>query len=121
MSAIVESLGLSHNKYIIENGFSDKGSQVMVLNYYPACPEPELTLGMPPHSDYGCLTILLQDSIGGFQLLHDGQWKAVRPLPNSFIVNIGDHIEVLITNNNMTFVSPITLYTHEFILFSGLI
>jgi isopenicillin N synthase-like dioxygenase len=95
MSAIVESLGLPHKKYIVENGFSDKSSQVMVLNYYPACPEPELTLGMPPHSDYGCLTILLQDSIGGFQLLHDGQWKAVRPLPNSFIVNIGDHIEIL--------------------------
>jgi isopenicillin N synthase-like dioxygenase len=95
MSAIVESLGLSHNKYIIENGFSDKGSQVMVLNYYPACPEPELTLGIPPHSDYGCLNILSEDSVGGFQLLHDGQWKAVRPLPNSFIVNIGDHLEIL--------------------------
>lgn len=95
MSAIVESLGLPHNKYIVENGFSDKGSQVMVLNYYPACPEPELTLGIPPHSDYGCITILAQDSVGGFQLLQDGQWKAVRPLPNSLLVNIGDHIEIL--------------------------
>eukprot|EP00253_Pinus_taeda_P000623 PITA_00623 len=95
MSAIVESLGLPHNKYIVENGFRDEGSQLMVLNYYPACPEPELTLGIPPHSDYGCITILSQDSVGGFQLLQDGQWKAVRPLPNSFMVNIGDHIEVL--------------------------
>eukprot|EP00253_Pinus_taeda_P001234 PITA_01234 len=95
MSAIVESLGLSHDKYIVENGFHDEGSQLIVLNYYPACPEPELTLGLPPHSDYGCITILSQDSVGGFQLLHDGQWKAVRPFPNSFMVNIGDHIEIL--------------------------
>eukprot|EP00253_Pinus_taeda_P016773 PITA_16773 len=95
MSAVVESLGLPHTKYIVENGFSDEGSQVMVLNYYPACPEPELTLGIPPHTDYGCITILSQDSVGGFQLRHDDQWKAVRPLPNSFIVNIGDHIEIL--------------------------
>jgi len=95
MSAIVESLGLSHNKYIIENGYSDEGSQFMVINYYPACPEPELTLGIPPHSDYGCLNVLSEDSVGGFQLLHDGQWKEVRPLPNSFIVNIGDHIEII--------------------------
>lgn len=95
MSAVVESLGLLCNKYIVENGFRDEGSQVMVLNYYPACPEPELTLGIPPHTDYGCITILSQDSVGGFQLRHDDQWKAVRPLPNSFIVNIGDHIEIL--------------------------
>lgn len=95
MSAVVESLGLPHNKYVVENGFSDDSSQVMVLNYYPACPEPELTLGIPPHTDYGCITLLSQDSVGGFQLRHDGQWKAVRPLSNSFIVNIGDHIEIL--------------------------
>jgi len=95
MSAIVESLGLPTNKYIVENGFSDEGNQVMVLNYYPACPEPELTLGIPPHSDYGCVTILFQDSVGGFQLQHDGEWKSVQPLPNSFIVNIGDQTEIL--------------------------
>eukprot|EP00253_Pinus_taeda_P001968 PITA_01968 len=95
MSAVVESLGLPHNKYIVENGFSDEGSQVMVLNYYPACPEPELTLGIPPHSDYGCITVLAQDSTGGFQVLHKGQWEAIRPLPKSLTINIGDHIEVL--------------------------
>jgi len=95
MSAIVESLGLPHNKYIVENGFRDEGSQLVVLNYYPACPEPELTLGIPPHSDYGCITVLSEDSVEGFQLLHNGEWKAVRALPNSLIINIGDHIEIL--------------------------
>lgn len=114
MSAIVESLGLPHNKYIEENGFSDHSSQVMVLNYFPACPEPELTLGMPPHSDYGCLTILLQDSVGGFQLLHDGQWKAVRPLPNSFIVNIGDHVEILSNGRYKSVVHRVVVNSEKF-------
>ncbi|KAH9316217.1 hypothetical protein KI387_024844, partial [Taxus chinensis] len=92
MGAIVESLGLPQ-KYLDET--CKDGSQVMVINYYPACPEPELTLGMPPHTDYGCMTILLQDSVGGLQVLKDNQWEGVQPIPNSFIINIGDHFEVM--------------------------
>ncbi|XP_057983044.1 probable 2-oxoglutarate-dependent dioxygenase SLC1 [Malania oleifera] len=71
-----------------------EGSQLMVLNCYPPCPQPELTLGMPAHSDYGFLTLLLQDNVPGLQIQFQGQWLTLQPLPNSFVVNVGDHLEI---------------------------
>ncbi|KAJ1430562.1 Oxoglutarate/iron-dependent dioxygenase [Sesbania bispinosa] len=41
-------------------GLFATGIQATRLNYYPACPQPELVLGLNPHSDGGGLTILLQ-------------------------------------------------------------
>lgn len=36
------------------------GMQSMRMNYYPPCPQPELVMGLSPHSDADGLTILLQ-------------------------------------------------------------
>lgn len=94
VEAILESLGLGiEEEEDILKGFQD-GSQMIVANYYPPCPEPELTLGIPPHSDYGFLTLLLQDEVEGLQIQHQAQWVTVRPVPNTFVVNLGDHMEV---------------------------
>lgn len=105
VEAILESLGVwgaTMNKTEgdeILNEFED-GSQLMVINYYPPCPQPDLTLGMPPHSDYGFLTLLLQDEVEGLQIQYKDQWVTVEPIPNSFVVNVGDHLEVgLITRS----------------------
>ncbi|XP_052198800.1 probable 2-oxoglutarate-dependent dioxygenase SLC1 [Diospyros lotus] len=92
MEAILESLGLME-KGDLQEAVED-GSQMMVVNCYPRCPEPELTLGIPPHSDYGLLTLLLQDDVRGLQIRHHGRWVTVEPIPNSFVVNIGDHLEI---------------------------
>ncbi|KAI3416649.1 Fe2OG dioxygenase domain-containing protein [Psidium guajava] len=103
MEAILESLGVNETApKSREDHESDQmardlenGSQIIVVNCYPACPEPDLTLGMPPHSDYGMLTLLLQDeSVQGLQIHHGGRWVTVEPIANSFIVNIGDHLEI---------------------------
>ncbi|KAL8166671.1 hypothetical protein V2J09_008170 [Rumex salicifolius] len=55
---ITESLGLGPT-YLTHK--MAQGMQVMALNCYP---EPELALGLPPHSEYSCFTILLQSSQG---------------------------------------------------------
>ncbi|WCJ34418.1 2-oxoglutarate (2OG) and Fe(II)-dependent oxygenase superfamily protein [Euphorbia peplus] len=70
------------------------GSQLMIVNMFPECPEPELTLGMPPHSDYGFLTLLLQDDVEGLQIQYKDKWLTVQPIPNAFVVNVGDHLEI---------------------------
>ncbi|KAH9722393.1 hypothetical protein KPL70_006720 [Citrus sinensis] len=71
----------------------DSGLQILVANLYSPCPQPELAMGMPPHSDHGLLTLPTQSGICGLQLLHNGKWVNVNAIPNSFLVNTGDHIE----------------------------
>ena len=51
-------------------------------------------LGAGAHTDYGCLTLLHQDSAGGLQVqAQDGRWLEAPPVPGSFVVNIGDMME----------------------------
>lgn len=89
---ISESLGVEKDS--IKNILGEQG-QHMAVNYYPPCPEPELTYGLPGHTDPNALTILLQDQqVAGLQVLKDGKWLAVNPHPNAFVINIGDQLEV---------------------------
>lgn len=109
MKAITESLGLIHTKgdeFDILEELED-GSQLMVLNCYPPCPEPDLTFGMPPHSDYGFLTLLQQDDVAGFQIHFQEKWVTVQPVPNSFVITVGDHLEVYI------YIHVTIIYSHR--------
>lgn len=73
----------------------DEGWQSMRMNYYPPCPQPENVIGLSPHSDSVALTILLQiNDMEGLQIRKDNMWIPVTPLPDAFIVNIGDILEV---------------------------
>ncbi|KAE8729604.1 putative 2-oxoglutarate and Fe(II)-dependent oxygenase superfamily protein [Hibiscus syriacus] len=94
LRGISESLGLEDN-YIDETLDLQNGLQVLVANFYPPCPQPELAMGLPAHSDHGLLTLLIQNQIGGLQVQHNGKWVNIDPIPNSFLANIGDHIEIL--------------------------
>uniref|UniRef100_A0A1D1ZJI9 1-aminocyclopropane-1-carboxylate oxidase 10 n=1 Tax=Anthurium amnicola TaxID=1678845 RepID=A0A1D1ZJI9_9ARAE len=91
MEAVLETLGVD-KKPVMEE-LAD-GTQMMVVNYFPACPEPDLTLGMPPHSDFGFLTLLLQDGVEGLQIQQRGEWVTVDIAAGALVVNVGDHLEV---------------------------
>lgn len=75
--------------------FEQDGTQMMRINYYPPCPQPERVMGLCPHTDAIGLAILLQvNETEGLQIKKDGAWIPVPYLPDAFVVNIGDILEV---------------------------
>ncbi|XVF67646.1 hypothetical protein PTKIN_Ptkin10aG0138100 [Pterospermum kingtungense] len=91
------SLGLPANR--LSDYFKHQTSMLR-LNYYPPCPSPELALGVGRHRDGGALTVLAQDDVGGLQIKSqaDGEWIPVKPIPNSYIINIADSLQVWSNN-----------------------
>ncbi|MED6209466.1 hypothetical protein PIB30_054940 [Stylosanthes scabra] len=93
LKGISISLG-QEEKYMHKVMNYESGFQMFVVNYYPRCPMPEQAMGLPPHSDHGVLTLLLQNELEGLQLLRNDTWISIHPLPNSFVVNTGDQMEI---------------------------
>ncbi|GMN53463.1 hypothetical protein TIFTF001_022583 [Ficus carica] len=82
-----EALGLDSNH--LADIQCDEGL-AFISHYYPPCPEPELTMGTAKHSDNDFLSVLLQDHIGGLQILHDDQWYDVPPVHGALVLISND-------------------------------
>jgi isopenicillin N synthase-like dioxygenase len=71
-----------------------KRMQRTQMVYYP--PQPPVSdddqFGVAPHTDYGCITLLWQDRIGGLQVreIANDMWIDAPPIDGSFVVNVGD-------------------------------
>ncbi|KAI4967920.1 hypothetical protein ZWY2020_010566 [Hordeum vulgare] len=96
LKAMSSSLGLEEDYLHNAFGGSDGISATMRVNYYPRCPQPELTLGLSSHSDPGGITLLLaDDNVEGTQVRKGDAWVTVQPVPGSFLVNVGDQIQIM--------------------------
>ena len=63
------------------------------LLYYPPQPpqSPDDLFGSAPHTDYGFITILAQDEVGGLQVRNtDGEWLDAPYMPGAFVMNTAD-------------------------------
>lgn len=64
---------------------------VRMLSYPPQEEVKENQIGCGAHTDWGFITILLQDDVGGLEIENvRGEWVMARPIPGSFVVNLGD-------------------------------
>jgi isopenicillin N synthase-like dioxygenase len=96
MRVLSAELGLEETYLEEAFGGSEEVSASIRANFYPKCPQPDLTLGLSPHSDPGGLTLILPDPhVSGLQVFRDPTWFTINPLPNAIIVNIGDQIQIL--------------------------
>ncbi|KAK9993375.1 hypothetical protein SO802_023078 [Lithocarpus litseifolius] len=82
---ISRGLGISSDHF--SSGLCE--NQALVVNHYPPCPDPSLTLGVGKHRDPGGINILLQSVVYGLQVFKDEEWVGVEPIPYAFVVNIG--------------------------------
>ncbi len=83
-------LGLPANTFL--QGVSRPLSRAS-LAYYPPQPEtlgPDV-FGVSPHTDFGVLTVLCQDEVGGLEVQdYEGDWVVAQPVPDTLVVNVGD-------------------------------
>ncbi|XP_027080012.1 gibberellin 3-beta-dioxygenase 1 [Coffea arabica] len=67
----------------------------LLLNSFPACPDPKSTIGLAPHTDSLLITILHQ-SQEGLQIFRDGfGWVTVSPIEGALVVNFGNLMDIL--------------------------
>ncbi|KAK1283124.1 2'-deoxymugineic-acid 2'-dioxygenase [Acorus calamus] len=93
-------LGLINEGLGLEEGYFDDdklsgGEHFMLINHYPPCPDPSLTLGLVKHCDPNLITVLLQGKTRGLQVIKDGKWISVEPIPDALVVNVGHQLEII--------------------------
>jgi isopenicillin N synthase-like dioxygenase len=90
------SLGLDLDEsYFAERYVSDPLILFRIFNYPPAAETGNMQWGVGEHTDYGLLTILLQDDTGGLQVKSRSGWIDAPPIPGSFVCNIGNMLDRL--------------------------
>jgi isopenicillin N synthase-like dioxygenase len=88
LTAMAEALGLSENFFT--QCFKNHVT-VLRMIHYPPRPDQAHDNGAGAHTDYGCITLLLQDDIGGLQVKNrQGNWVDATPIAGALVVNIGD-------------------------------
>jgi isopenicillin N synthase-like dioxygenase len=90
MSLFAWGLGLPPGFFAGKTGHGPNA--LRAVNYpVPESQEHAGQLRAGPHTDYGTLTILRQDAVGGLEVLDPGgSWVGVEPVPGAFVVNLGD-------------------------------
>jgi isopenicillin N synthase-like dioxygenase len=90
MAGLALSLGLEAS-YFADHGTAEPLTLFRIFNYPP--PADPALWGVGEHTDYGLLTILLQDDAGGLEVKSQSRWVPAPPVEGSFVCNIGDMLD----------------------------
>jgi isopenicillin N synthase-like dioxygenase len=86
--SIARGFGLADTCFDTE--FERPTEFLRLLHYWPQEPEEDL-YGAAPHTDYGFLTLVAQDVVGGLEVRgRDNQWIPAPPIPGTFVLNVAD-------------------------------
>ncbi len=90
MRLALQAMGATDNAIL--RAFDDPTIWLRLLHYPPQPPKaPDDLYGSAPHKDFGCLTLLAQDDVGGLQVqTPSGDWVDAPPMKDAFVVNVGD-------------------------------
>ncbi|XP_028415578.1 1-aminocyclopropane-1-carboxylate oxidase-like [Dendronephthya gigantea] len=93
VNALAQAMGLKE-EFFIQKFHPYPTTTIGMYHYLPSTNQPnEICCG--EHTDYGILTILMQDDVGGLEIRgEDGKWIPAPPIPGTFVVNLGDMLEV---------------------------
>ena len=98
LDALAEGLGASDG---IVAGFTRPTTWLRLLHYPPVATDaPPDLYGSAPHIDYGGITLLAQDTVGGLEIRVPEGWLPVEPVPGALVVNCGQMLERL-TNGRL--------------------
>ena len=87
--AFARDLGLTPDHFA--DKFDRPMATLRLLRYPAAEKAADEPIGAGTHTDYGNLTLLATDDVGGLEVrTRDGEWLEAPPLPGAFVVNIGD-------------------------------
>ncbi|YCH32520.1 isopenicillin N synthase family oxygenase [Erwinia sp. D4-22] len=93
LRAFAEALHLPRNAF--DNLYGDYPNEHIKLIRYPGRTDSESRQGVGAYKDSGFLTLLLQDDQPGLEVeVMPDNWVAASPLPGSFVVNIGELLEL---------------------------
>jgi len=94
MEGIARSLDLEAT-YFADRYTAEPLILFRIFNYpsRPAPAGPDVQWGVGEHSDYGLLTMLWQDDVGGLQVKTREGWVEAPPRPGTFVCNIGDMLD----------------------------
>ena len=95
MSLALDALEVTDRSVL--SAFDTPTTWLRLLHYPPRAPQSASDLyGSAPHRDFGCLTLLAQDDVGGLQVQTPaGHWVDAPPMPDAFVVNVGDMLHRL--------------------------
>jgi isopenicillin N synthase-like dioxygenase len=91
LSGVALSLGLDADYFA--SRYTAEPTVLFRIFHYPPSPPDSDDWGVGEHTDYGLLTLLLQDDNGGLQVKTPRGWVDAPPIPDTFVCNIGDMLD----------------------------